>query len=201
MAPARSTGRRSARDHAYHLDDWLDVDHGHGLPRTFEASMPPNPSTERTPASGLWLLAPPPVIFLGALALGLFLQVLWPLSLFGHSLAARIMGGCMILCGLALSGAVMYYFGRAETPVMPWRETGRLVVSGPYRFSRNPDYVGQALLVGGLALLLAAPWVFLVLLPALLVVRYGVISREERYLERRFGEEYRQYCAHVGRWF
>src|SRR5262245_8173209 len=127
--------------------------------------MPPNPSTERTPASGFWLLAPPPVIFLGALALGLFLQVLLPLSLFGHSLAARIVGGCIMLGGLALSGAVMYYFARAGTPVITWRETRRLVVSGP-RFSRNPDYVGQALLVGGLALLLAAPWVFLALLPA-----------------------------------
>jgi len=107
----------------------------------------------------------------------------------------------MMLGGLALNGAVMYYFARAGTPVITWRETRRLVVSGPYRFSRNPDYVGQALLVGGLALLLAAPWVFLALPPALLIVRYGVISREERYLERRFGEEYRQYCAHVGRWF
>ena len=146
------------------------------------------------------VLAPPPVIFLGALALGAILQVLWPLSLFAHSLEARVAGGCMVLGGLALSGAVMYYFARAGTPVMPWRETRRLVVWGPYRFSRNPDYVGQALLVGGLALLFAVPWVFLALLPALLILRYGVISREERYLERRFGEEYRQYCAHVRRW-
>jgi protein-S-isoprenylcysteine O-methyltransferase Ste14 len=146
------------------------------------------------------VLAPPPVIFLGALALGLILQMVWPLSLFADSVAARVAGGCMMLGGLALSGAVMYHFGKAGTPVTPWKEARRLVVSGPYRFSRNPDYVGQALLVGGLALLLAIPWVFPALLPALLIVRYGVIAREERYLERRFGEEYRQYCVRVRRW-
>jgi protein-S-isoprenylcysteine O-methyltransferase Ste14 len=146
------------------------------------------------------VLAPPPVFFLGAVALGMALQAVWPLPLFAHSLMARVVGGCLILGGLALSGAVMYHFGRAVTPVIPWKETRRLVVSGPYRFSRNPDYVGQALLAGGLGLLFAAPWVLLVLVLSLLLVRYGVIAREERYLERRFGEEYRRYCSRVRRW-
>jgi len=146
------------------------------------------------------VLAPPPVIFLGALALGFVLQTLWPLPLFTHSRVARVVGGCLMLGGLVLSGAVMFHFGRAGTPVIPWQETRRLVVSGPYRFSRNPDYLGQALFVGGLGLLLAVPWVFLALVPALLLVRYGVIAKEERYLERRFGEEYRQFCSRVRRW-
>ena len=127
------------------------------------------------------VLAPPPVIFLGALALGLILQLAWPLSLPIGSLMARVAGGCMTLGGLALSAAVMYYFGKAETPVVPWKETRRLVVSGPYRYSRNPDYVGQALLAGGLGLLFALPWVLLALLPALLIVRYGVIVELPRF--------------------
>jgi protein-S-isoprenylcysteine O-methyltransferase Ste14 len=146
------------------------------------------------------VIAPPPIIFLGALALGLALQAVWPLPLFAHGIVARLVGGCLILGGLTLSGAVMYHFGRAGTPVIPWRETRRLVVSGPYRFSRNPDYVGQALIVGGLGLLLALPWVLPALVLALLVVRYGVIAREERYLERRFGDEYRGYRGRVRRW-
>jgi protein-S-isoprenylcysteine O-methyltransferase Ste14 len=146
------------------------------------------------------VVAPPPLIFFGALALGFLLQALWPLPLFTQSLVARVVGGGMILGGLALSAAVVYHFGRAGTPVIPWRETRRLVMSGPYRFSRNPDYVGQALFVGGLGLLFAVPWVLVALVPALLIVRHGVIAREERYLERRFGEEYRRFCSQVRRW-
>jgi protein-S-isoprenylcysteine O-methyltransferase Ste14 len=109
-------------------------------------------------------------------------------------------GGCLIAGGLVLSGAVVRHFRRAGTPVTPWRETRHLVLSGPYRFSRNPDYVGQALIVGGLGLLLRVAWVILALAPALLLVRYGVIAREERYLERRFGEEYRQFRGRIRRW-
>jgi protein-S-isoprenylcysteine O-methyltransferase Ste14 len=91
-------------------------------------------------------------------------------------------------------------FGRAGTPVTPSSGTSRLVVVGPYRFSRNPDYIGQTLLTIGLALLLGAPWALLFLVPALLLIRYGVIAWEERYLERRFGEEYRLYRQQVRRW-
>jgi len=146
------------------------------------------------------VLAPPPVIFLGALLLGALLQAVRPLHLLPGSLAARIAAGCLILAGAALSGAVMYHFGRAGTPVTPWSETRRLVVSGPYRFSRNPDYVGQTLITVGLGLLLDLPWVLLALIPALVLVRYGVIAREERYLERRFGAKYREFRDRVRRW-
>jgi protein-S-isoprenylcysteine O-methyltransferase Ste14 len=146
------------------------------------------------------VFAPPPVIFAGALIAGLALQAVSPLPLLVSKLVARVVGGCMILVGLALSGAVMHHFSRVGTPVIPWQETRRLVVSGPYRFSRNPDYLGQALLAAGLALILAAPWALLALVPALLLVRYGVIAREERYLERRFGDEYRQFRRRVRRW-
>src|SRR5262245_7277516 len=146
------------------------------------------------------VLAPPPIIFLGALALGLLLQHLRPIPLFAHSPAIRIVAGCLSLTGLALSGAVVHHFGQAGTPVTPRRAPRRLVVSGPYRFSRNPDYLGQALVVAGLGLVFAMAWVLLALVPSLLLVRYGVIAREERYLERRFEEEYRGYCRRVRRW-
>ncbi len=137
---------------------------------------------------------------MGALGVGLLLHSLWPLRFLPDSPAARIAGGCLIVAGLALSGAVVHYFGRAETPVTPWRESRRLVLSGPYRFSRNPDYVGQALVVAGVGVFLALAWVLVALVPALLLVRYGVIAREERYLEQRFGEEYRRFRGRVRRW-
>jgi protein-S-isoprenylcysteine O-methyltransferase Ste14 len=146
------------------------------------------------------VLAPPPVLFLGALVLGGVLQWLWPLPGFAGRLPLRVVGGALIVLGLALSAAVVRHFARAKTPVTPLKETERLVVSGPYRFSRNPDYLGQTLLAAGLALVLALPWALLALIPTLLLVRYGVIAREERYLERRFGEEYRALCRRVRRW-
>ena len=146
------------------------------------------------------VLAPPPFIFLGALALGLILQALRPKPFFLHAFTLRVMGGLLLVGGLALSGAVVRQFRQAGTSVSPRRESRQLVVSGPYRFSRNPDYLGQALVVAGLALLLNTAWVLLALLPSLLLVRYGVIAREERYLDHRFGEEYCRYRRRVRRW-
>ena len=157
-------------------------------------------SSSADPPDTAHVLAPPPVIFLGAVAVGFVLQALWPLPFFANSVAARVGGGLLVLAGLALSGAVMLHFGRAGTPVTPWRKTRRLVTSGPYRLSRNPDYVGQTFLAAGLGLLFGAPWVLIALVPALLLVRYGVIAREERYLEGRFGEEYREFRDRVRRW-
>jgi protein-S-isoprenylcysteine O-methyltransferase Ste14 len=157
-------------------------------------------SEERKPADTAHGLAPPPLIFLGALFVGAILERLWPIPLRIPSVPIRVAGICLILMGLALSGAVVVHFGRAGTPVTPWRQSRRLVTSGPYRFSRNPDYVGQALLAIGIALAFQLPWVLVTLVPALLLVRYGVIAREERYLQRLFGLEYRHYCERVRRW-
>lgn len=155
---------------------------------------------ERLTGRGPPVLAPPPFIFLGALAVGLVLQTLRPVPLFTHSLAARLSGAGLVIIGLGLSVAVVLHFRRVDTPVTPLRETRHLVLSGPYRFSRNPDYLGQALATGGLGLLLGSGWVLLALVPALLLVRYRVIAPEERYLEEKFGEEYRRYRNNVRRW-
>ena len=75
-----------------------------------------------------------------------------------------------------------------------------LVRSGPYRFSRNPIYVAFTLLQIGFAVWLDSAWILAMLAPVLLVMSYGVIAREERYLEARFGEEYRSYARSVRRW-
>jgi protein-S-isoprenylcysteine O-methyltransferase Ste14 len=147
------------------------------------------------------VIAPPPVLFGAALLAALALRALHPLRLAPPgALWPRLAGLAPIVLGLWLSVRVMRIFGRAGTPVPPSRPTTRLVVTGPYRYTRNPDYVGQALVFVGLALVANSGWALLLLPLVLLVVDYGVVRREERYLEARFGREYRDYTARVRRW-
>ncbi len=89
---------------------------------------------------------------------------------------------------------------RAGTNVNPREPTTALVVSGPFRFSRNPLYVALTLMYAGLAVVANAFWVLVLLVPVLLVLHSGVVRREERYLEAKFGEAYRQYRARVRRY-
>lgn len=147
------------------------------------------------------VIAPPPFLFAGALALGLIVQAVIPRPILSRAAVGLVAGGLLIAVGLPLSVIVVLLFRRAGTPVSPRRPSRRLVVAGPYRFSRNPDYLGQALLYGGVALMLNALWLLLMLVPVLILVRYGVIARDERYLENLFGEDYRRYRQRVRRWF
>jgi protein-S-isoprenylcysteine O-methyltransferase Ste14 len=80
------------------------------------------------------------------------------------------------------------------------KPTTALVTEGPFRYSRNPIYVALTLLYVGVALLINALWILLLVVPAVLVLRYGVIAREEAYLTRKFGDAYRQYTTQVRRW-
>ena len=89
---------------------------------------------------------------------------------------------------------------RAGTNIRPDLPTTALVTEGPFRFTRNPLYLGLTLMYAGIALLIPGTWPLLLLVPVLLVMRWGVIAREERYLERKFGEPYRAYLGRVRRW-
>jgi protein-S-isoprenylcysteine O-methyltransferase Ste14 len=75
-----------------------------------------------------------------------------------------------------------------------------LVISGPYRFSRNPMYLGLALLFTGVAVMLGVVWALLFVIPLILYIQVRVIIPEERYLQRAFGDDYRAYCSQVRRW-
>lgn len=89
---------------------------------------------------------------------------------------------------------------RAGTNLHPGSPAKALVVTGPFAFSRNPLYVARTLLYLGLAFAMDTLWPILALAPLLGVMHYGVIRREERYLDERFGSAYRQYQARVRRW-
>ncbi len=94
----------------------------------------------------------------------------------------------------------MRLFLKRGTSLIPGKRAEALVTSGPYRFTRNPMYVGMAFLYVGLALWLDVLWALAFLPVVLLVVDRRVIAPEERYLEARFGDEYRAYKQRVRRW-
>ena len=148
------------------------------------------------------VIAPPPLLFLGMLALGLALDFgLWraPTGLpavLRWTLAATLLAGAMVLALGALGR-----LRRAGTAVEPWAPTTSVVTTGVYAWSRNPIYAGMALAYAALGLASDSVVALLLLAPLLAVVRLGVILREERYLSEKFGEEYRQYCRAVRRWF
>jgi hypothetical protein len=101
---------------------------------------------------------------------------------------------------LPLAGATLRVLSRAPPPVDPRRPTTALVTAGPCRYSRNPIYLALTLLSLGVAFLVNALWILLLVVPALLVIRYGVIAREEAYLTQTCGDAYRQYTAQGRRW-
>src|SRR5262245_23101196 len=135
----------------------------------------------------------PPLLYLAALAAMLVLRWLWPLP---------ILGGAAFWPGLALVvfGVGILIWGRRGTNVDPLLPSTAVVTSGPYRFSRNPLYVGLAIVYLGLTLTFDAWWGIVLLALVLIVMHLGVIQREERYLERKFGDGYRQYRSAVRRY-
>jgi protein-S-isoprenylcysteine O-methyltransferase Ste14 len=148
------------------------------------------------------VIARPPFLFLGALALGLVWDFLVPLPfpVPGTDLAHWIIGGAMILIGLALAVAGIRNFSRAGTPVEGYKPTRALATAGIHGRSRNPIYLGMFLIYIGIGLVAQSPWVLLITLPLAITIRYGVVAREEAYLERRFGDAYRNYKRRVRRW-
>ena len=98
--------------------------------------------------------------------------------------------GLAVIAGVALNWL-------APLPFLP---TTTIVESGPYRFTRNPIYLGMFLGLIGLAIAFDDLWLFMTLVPFALVIRYGVVAREEAYLERKFGDAYRAYRSRVRRW-
>lgn len=145
------------------------------------------------------VVAPPPLLYGFAFLVAAVMHSLFPMPI----VAANIAAGT----GLALLaiGAVLATWSRrtlegAGTNVNPARPATILVTTGPYRFSRNPMYLARTFLYVGLGFLANALSVLLALAPLLVVMHHGVIKREERYLEDKFGDAYRRYRAGVRRW-
>ena len=148
------------------------------------------------------VVARPPFLFLGFLVLGLALDYVLPLPLaFPATAPIRwTVSGGLILGGLAIAAAGIRSFLRARTPVPSNVPARSLVTTGIHGWSRNPIYVGMYLIYGGVCIAAMSAWMLLLALPLAITLRLGVVAREEAYLERRFGDAYRDYKARVRRW-
>ena len=144
----------------------------------------------------------PPLIFLAALLLGFVSDRLLPLRfpVSRIDLVHWIIAGSLILIGLALAAAGIRNFSRAGTPVPTNRPARALVTTGIHGWTRNPIYLGMFLIYGGIGVAARSPWILMLTLPLAITIRYGVVAREEAYLERRFGDAYRDYKARARRW-
>lgn len=149
------------------------------------------------------VIAPPPLIALAVVVIGVVLDWLVPAYVLTRLLTLT---GCLIIgvplmaAGCALAVAAKRSFDRVGTDPHPWHPTRALATGGVYAHVRNPMYVGMALLVAGLGIALASDWTLAMLVPAALVMHVGVVKREERYLEAKFGDEYRRFKARVPRY-
>ena len=146
------------------------------------------------------VIAPPPLILASFILLGLALDWLRPAA-FLPSAVQYAAGAALIALALTLSISAIVCFTRAGTNIPTYRPATALVVAGPYRFSRNPIYVGMILLLLGIGVMVDSLWLIGLAAPFAFVLRYGVIAREERYLEAKFGDAYRAYRERVRRWF
>lgn len=142
----------------------------------------------------------PPIAWALAAIAGLALDWLYPLPFVPTDVPAGWLGGIVFLAGLALLIWAATTFRRAGTQIQTIQPTTTIVDEGPYRFTCNPIYVGMFLGLTGLAVAFDSLWLIILLVPFYLVIRYGVVAREEAYLERKFGDVYLAYKARVGRW-
>lgn len=145
------------------------------------------------------VICPPPLIYGAGILAALALEWIWPMP-FGPYTAAIWVGGALVLLGLAVNLWGAWSMTRARTPISPYRRVEAIVEAGAFRWSRNPLYVGLDLIFVGLFIWLGNPWGIAVFIVVVLVMHYGVILREERYLEARFGQTYTDYRGRVRRY-
>ena len=152
-----------------------------------------------TPETAQVLIRPPLAWALAVIA-GLVLDWLAPLPFLPEDWPAGLVGAVVFVLALVLAIWAIDTMTRAGTNVPTNRPTTAIVESGPYRFTRNPIYLGMFGGLIGLGIAFDNPWLLLLMALFALVIRYGVVAREEAYLERMFGDAYRGYRRRVRRW-
>ena len=159
--------------------------------------MPELQSSER----GADVRFPPPLVFVIALLAGVVLRYAWmPLRFPVARFAGIAIGLGLIGCAVAIGASANRLMVKTGQSPVPWKPTPELILRGPYRFTRNPMYVGLTFITIGLGLALDNAWISLLALPSLVIIHYLAVVPEERYLSEKFGEPYRHYLTRVRRY-
>jgi protein-S-isoprenylcysteine O-methyltransferase Ste14 len=142
---------------------------------------------------------PPPLIYVMPLVLGLMLDRRWQVPFLPRGVA-RGLGFSLLGGGAVLNGWFLRTIRKADVPIRTDKAVPRLTTEGPFRYSRNPSYLALAMIYAGIASIRNSLGAMLMLPLVVMVMQREVIGREERYLERAFGDEYRAYKGKVRRW-
>ena len=164
------------------------------------STTPPDDTADvlRTPPSAdhPGVIMRPPLLFAGTFIIGVIIDLVAPLALFEDAVR-WVAAAVAVVLGLVLAAGGMTLFHRAGTNVQTHMPSTAVVTTGLYRFSRNPIYLGLAALYVGLAFAANSGWALILLFPLMVVMRHGVVAREERYLEARRSGSTRKTCYPV----
>ena len=141
----------------------------------------------------------PPVLVGGALLFGVLWELVWPTPILA-AIPARASGATLFLLSGLLAHCAQVAMRKAGTNILPTQPALVLVTSGPFRYTRNPLYLAAIGVYLGVSLWLGGVAPFVLALPMIVALHYGIVRREERYLEQKFGENYRTYRQRVRRW-
>jgi protein-S-isoprenylcysteine O-methyltransferase Ste14 len=146
---------------------------------------------------------PVPWVFILAYLIGFVVQLYLPVRLRPGVSATviREVGLTFVGIGIVIAFSALGIFRKRRTTTIPFETPSALVTAGPYRFTRNPMYLGLTLIYIGVAGTRLEPWPLIVLPFLLAYINFVVIPFEERRLADTFGDQYRRYRAGVRRWF
>jgi protein-S-isoprenylcysteine O-methyltransferase Ste14 len=142
----------------------------------------------------------PPLLFLASIALGVLVQLALPLRFASQSGLRVPFGLALVAAGVAAGAWTIVWMRRTHQDPDPRKPSPELIVGGPFRWSRNPIYVGMTLVQAGVGIALGNLWLLLLLVPTVAVLQREVIAKEEAYLIRKFGDPYVAYQRSVRRW-
>ncbi len=141
----------------------------------------------------------PPFIHIGFLALAIGLHYVWPIDMLPAPWQ-YILPTLLVLIAVYLGKQSVPEFKKTGTTLDVRTPTTAIITSGAYQYTRNPIYLGMAILHIAIGILIDNLWAVLTVIPAMIVMTEGVIKREEKYLEGKFGDSYRNYKSQVRRW-